>query len=352
MESRTRTRFAKFGKGQRYKMQYRAIGFLVIVGTYSVIHAISSKNSIPFQSARRLQSLDYIAAIVGDNETDFDVKTVALVAIGVLYMFVAIAIVCDEFFVPALEEIASDNYLNLSMDVAGATLMAAGGSAPELFTSLIGTFQRSEIGFGTIVGSAVFNVLFVIGMCAIFSNDVLELTWWPLFRDCTYYALTLGVLALFCGVSSPNEIEVWEALVLFALYIGYVVFMKFNENVHFAITKRVNMNKVGGEVTPVKDSKVGNGKTNIFRAGLLNLFTGKGSVVEKVGVTMVSKISGDVNAVFKTLDVSGDGFIDCEEFKQLIEMLGATILEEDVDQALGELDENNDGKVRHILNRE
>jgi len=340
--------FAKFGKGQRYKMQYRAIGFLVIVGTYSIFHAISSKNSIPFQSARRLQSLDYVAANGEDNETDFDVKTVSLVVLGVLYMFVAIAIVCDEFFVPALEEIASDSYLNLSMDVAGATLMAAGGSAPELFTSLIGTFQKSEIGFGTIVGSAVFNVLFVIGMCAIFSKDVLELTWWPLCRDCTYYALTLSVLAIFCGVSSPNEIEVWEASILFALYIGYVVFMKFNEKLHSVITRRVNKNKVGGESTLVKDSKLGSGKTNTFRAGLLNVFMGKGSVIEKVGVAMVSKISGDVNAVFKTLDVSGDGFIDYDEFKQLIEMLGASVLEEDVNQALEELDDNKDGKVRHI----
>ena len=48
--------------------------------------------------------------------------------------------------------------LQLSMDIAGATLMAAGGSAPELFTSLVATFERSDVGFGTIVGSAVFNV--------------------------------------------------------------------------------------------------------------------------------------------------------------------------------------------------
>ena len=32
----------------------------------------------------------------------------------------------------------------MSEDVAGATLMAAGGSAPELFTSIIGTFQTFD----------------------------------------------------------------------------------------------------------------------------------------------------------------------------------------------------------------
>ena len=69
-------------------------------------------------------------------------------------------------------------------DIAGATFMAAGGSAPELFTSFIGTFQESSVGFGTIVGSAVFNVLFVIACCA-FVAPGLSLTWWPLARDCS-----------------------------------------------------------------------------------------------------------------------------------------------------------------------
>ena len=40
-------------------------------------------------------------------------------SIGVLYMFLALAIVCDEFFGPALEEMSSEHQLNLSMDVAG-----------------------------------------------------------------------------------------------------------------------------------------------------------------------------------------------------------------------------------------
>lgn len=76
--------------------------------------------------------------------------------LGIFYMFVAIAIVSDEFFVPTIEVIVDK--LNMSPDTAGATFMAAGGSAPELFTSFIGTFTESSVGFSTIVGSAVFNV--------------------------------------------------------------------------------------------------------------------------------------------------------------------------------------------------
>ena len=156
--------------------------------------------------------------------------------IGVIYMFLAIAIVCDEFFVPALEEMSSERRLNLSMDVAGATLMAAGGSAPELFTSLIGTFRESEVGIGTIVGSATFNVLFVIACCSLFSKEVLKLTWWPLFRDSTYYAIGLVVLAIFVGVVSVGEIELWEAIVLFVMYLGYVLVMAYNKKIYKRIT--------------------------------------------------------------------------------------------------------------------
>ena len=97
-----------------------------------------------------------------DGEAGAEARPAGLVVLylcGCLYTFLALAIVCDEFFVPALEEMAER--MDLSMDIAGATLMAAGGSAPELFTSAVATFQETAMGFGTIVGSAVFNVLFL-----------------------------------------------------------------------------------------------------------------------------------------------------------------------------------------------
>lgn len=53
--------------------------------------------------------------------------------------------------------------------------MAAGGSAPELFTSIIGVFiAKSDVGIGTIVGSAVFNILFVISVCSFAAKETLR----------------------------------------------------------------------------------------------------------------------------------------------------------------------------------
>lgn len=160
--------------------------------------------------------------------------------LGVMYMFVALAIVCDEFFVPSLDVIIEK--LEITDDVAGATFMAAGGSAPELFTSVIGVFVSfDDVGIGTIVGSAVFNILFVIGMCALFSKTVLALTWWPLFRDCFFYSVSLITLIYFFR---DNRIFWWEALILFCIYLAYVSFMKWNVEVERIVKKVIYKNKV------------------------------------------------------------------------------------------------------------
>ncbi|XP_019711730.1 sodium/potassium/calcium exchanger 2 isoform X3 [Hippocampus comes] len=159
---------------------------------------------------------------------------------GMIYMFIALAIVCDEFFVPALTVITEK--LTISDDVAGATFMAAGGSAPELFTSIIGVFiSHSNVGIGTIVGSAVFNILFVIGMCAIFSKEILNLTWWPLFRDVSFYILDLILLIVFF---LDNFISVWESITLLSGYAAYVIFMKFNSTVEGFVKNCMNKNQV------------------------------------------------------------------------------------------------------------
>lgn len=161
--------------------------------------------------------------------------------VGMCYMFLALSIACDEFFIPALAVITEK--LNISEDVAGATFMAAGGSMPELSTSFIGVFADpdSHVGFATIVGSAVFNVLFVIGMCAVFSKEILRLTWWPLFRDCVFYSIALIVLIAFFA---DGAIEYWESLILIITYFLYVTFMKYNHNIERWVKRLLKSNKV------------------------------------------------------------------------------------------------------------
>ncbi|XP_032106904.1 sodium/potassium/calcium exchanger 1 isoform X2 [Sapajus apella] len=161
---------------------------------------------------------------------------VVLHIFGMMYVFVALAIVCDEYFVPALGVITDK--LQISEDVAGATFMAAGGSAPELFTSLIGVFiSHSNVGIGTIVGSAVFNILFVIGTCSLFSREILHLTWWPLFRDVSFYILDLIMLILFF---LDSLIAWWESLLLLLAYAFYVFTMKWNKQIEVWVKEQLS----------------------------------------------------------------------------------------------------------------
>ncbi|XP_072251702.1 sodium/potassium/calcium exchanger 3-like isoform X1 [Leuresthes tenuis] len=143
-----------------------------------------------------------------------------------IYMFHALAIVCDVYFVPSLEKVSEN--LQLSQDVAGATFMAAGSSAPELFTSLIAVFiTKGDVGVGTIVGSAVFNILVIIGLCGIFSGQPISLSWWPLFRDAVFYIVSIVVLIL---VIYDEKVLWWETIILISMYGIYIIIMKFNRS--------------------------------------------------------------------------------------------------------------------------
>jgi Ca2+/Na+ antiporter len=197
------------------------------------------------------------------------------------YLFCGIAIVCDDFFTASLESLSIK--FELSEDVAGATFMAAGSSAPELFTSLSSVIiidecaNRSSVGVGTIVGSAIFNILVIIGATCMLAGQALQLGWKPMIRDTCWYALSIALLIIFvlpedvqtlkelvgddpsCGdplegkekckfltdnqyiefdstgdgkpdtVSSTGVVTWWEGLIMWLAYLGYIVFMHFNE---------------------------------------------------------------------------------------------------------------------------
>ena len=145
---------------------------------------------------------------------------------GVFFMFLGIAIVCDDFFVAALEKICE--VLRLSDDVAGATFMAAGSSAPELASSamsLINPNAGSEIGVGTIVGSAIFNILIIVGATVIATGNTLHLDWKPMTRDCFFYAAAIAGIV---GTFARGRVDWWEGAIYVGLYCAYIVTMMYN----------------------------------------------------------------------------------------------------------------------------
>jgi Ca2+/Na+ antiporter len=133
---------------------------------------------------------------LGSFERDNTEMVLGIYVPVILYMFLGLAVVCDDFFTDSIEVICEE--LQLSEDVAGATFMAAGGSAPELFTSLLTVFTtQSSAGVGTILGSAVFNLVVIIALSALATEEDLFVDYRPIVRDSVAYAISIVMMAVF-----------------------------------------------------------------------------------------------------------------------------------------------------------
>lgn len=341
-----RTRCGHHRHKHAIRAGFRAVALLALLAVFGVYHyAVGGGRASEISEDGHLRERSLISMPSFPEKADPAWHLVFYIA-GTLYLFLAIAIVCDEFFVPALEVMVDEDHLNMSRDIAGATLMAAGGSAPELFTSIVGTFERSSVGFGTIVGSAVFNVLFVIGMCSIFSTEVLALSWWPLFRDCTYYVISLGVLGVLVGVVSPGIIELWEAIVLFGMYFGYVLLMALNVRLHKLLT--------GKDLYPEEETADGGAAPaegldfrypHTFRAGLLTFIKDKENWQATARLGFLYGIAGDFDDVFQRVDSNGDGTIDKQEMANCFKELGSPATDSEVEAIMADIDGDGNNKV-------
>ncbi len=108
------------GKHQlRAAVQTLALGALLAgVGVYHV-YSTSIGSSYDGSELRLLEETEVVEECKDQASKWW---SLTLYILGILYMFLALAIVCDEFFVPALEELSGPHRMNLSMDVAGKSI--------------------------------------------------------------------------------------------------------------------------------------------------------------------------------------------------------------------------------------
>eukprot|EP00794_Sanderia_malayensis_P008877 gene8877-9827_t len=174
-----------------------------------------------------------------------------------LYVFGCLAYLCDAYFVPALEVLTER--LNIQPEIAGATFMAIGSSSPELFTSMVGVYvAEDDVGVGTIIGSAVFNILFVIGCCILVSPSSVKIDVYPIVRDAAFYTLSLIPLAAIC---IDGHVDWYDALALVLMYGVYILMMYHSVKIEKLFYKAFPMaivnrsdddeEKAIGESTPI-----------------------------------------------------------------------------------------------------
>ena len=190
--------------------------------------------------------------------------TSLLVIVLCIYL---LAIVTDEFFIVSLEQISER--LKLPKDVAGASLMAMGSSAPELAIALLALFkgggEHSELGIGTIVGSAVFNILIITGVSAIARPA--HITWNVIVRDMMMYVMSIALLLL---SFADGTISLLEAITFVGFYGAYIVIL-INWKTEVIEEKEAVM--VSAEISPASPTTILQ-KLNHLVGKALGLFMG------------------------------------------------------------------------------
>jgi cation:H+ antiporter len=107
----------------------------------------------------------------------------------------------------------------VSTVVIGATVVAVGTSLPELVTSLVAAVRKEhDIAVGNIVGSNIFNLLFILGMTAAIRPLPLPDSG---YRDLVALVVCSLVLWVF-ALTSDRRIMRWEGLILLLTWAGYV----------------------------------------------------------------------------------------------------------------------------------
>lgn len=112
----------------------------------------------------------------------------------------------------------------MSERIIGLTIVAIGTSLPELVTSVVAATKRKvEIAVGNVVGSNIFNILFVLAI----TSTIKPLT----FNRAANFDILVTILAsflllLFMYSGKKHRLDRWEGSVflgLYAIYLGYLI---------------------------------------------------------------------------------------------------------------------------------
>lgn len=116
---------------------------------------------------------------------------------------------------------------DLSENIIGLTIIAAGTSLPELATSAVAAFRKnSDIAMGNIIGSNIFNILFILPVSGFIQPMPFSVA-----LNTDLIVLMVGTVLLFTNMFSGKvrNLDRWEAALLLLAYLGYVYYLILRE---------------------------------------------------------------------------------------------------------------------------
>ena len=151
------------------------------------------------------------------------VRDVLLIVVGLIMLLVG-----ARMLVSAATTTAAA--LGVSEVVIGLTIVAVGTSLPELATSVVASIRgERDIAVGNIVGSNLFNLLFVLGSSAVVVPVGIRMD--PVVVG-TDIPLMIGASLLCLPIFAGYVVARWEGFLFLLLYAAYVTFVLLRATSH------------------------------------------------------------------------------------------------------------------------
>ena len=189
-----------------------AIIMLVIFFAYLSFLFISAKKE---RNALLQNSVEETSSVNTASE-ETEIKDMPLIK-AILFTVIGLALIIagSNFVVKSATFIAEK--LRLSQRFIGLTIVALGTSLPELFTSVTAAIKKnSDIAIGNIIGSNIFNILFVVGLSAL----IIPVPFQAKFRfDTIISGIAAIVLLLFC--LPKKKLPRFAGAIMLLVYVAY-----------------------------------------------------------------------------------------------------------------------------------
>ncbi|KAH7420742.1 hypothetical protein KP509_13G020200 [Ceratopteris richardii] len=180
-----------------------------------------------FECSSDNSTLNYPVQILRDDCERAGKNTGRIVALAlwILVLFYLLGTTASDYFSCTLEKLSQ--VLRLSPAVAGVTLLAIGNGAPDVFSSVaafVSSDRSASIGFGSVLGGALFITTVVSGTVALVTARVCKKAGYEkinlvcFIRDALFLLASAGVLTV---VLVDGKVHLWESIAFFCVYLVY-----------------------------------------------------------------------------------------------------------------------------------
>jgi len=197
------------GKNGEALSRLDGVIFLVLMALFMVYLIISAKNG----------ESDEQTVL---SEKDTMIKLILFVIIGAVCIVLGSNVTVD-----AASYVAKQ--FNMSDRLIGLTIVAFGTSLPELVTSATAAKRgKVDIAIGNVVGSNIFNILFVVGMASVISKNPIAFE--AGFVKDTIVAIAAVVLLFLCVMKNKKLTRTGGIIMLssYAAYFAYIMYMNYS----------------------------------------------------------------------------------------------------------------------------